>query len=339
MKRYPRSNMFSLMCLLGASALLGGCGGGGGDDAEAPALQAAVAPGHAMQALSAGPSAAAPVDDRIGPSSDGDTAQVASAPIESLLPSRPTPDASPASATAKRRRLPLSQDTLLQFNVDFSLAHEGLPNGVPGSYDWFAKPRKGTWNSVPEGFAALTGWGQAFWTQGTGTASAYLLLRNHMTLVCHGSRHQWSLLQASSTEGAEFRPDYAGNVAKPAGNPGPIEAGADAVGFAASSAYHFWPKAGRSKLPSTELCGILVLVQARVEPVAPNSYRTPNMLLGLGADYWLNRTAAWDNYRTNRDVAIGRLRLVTEAWNWFGLSTASDSDLRKLINEGYEDAR
>jgi hypothetical protein len=238
-----------------------------------------------------------------------------------------------------RRQLPLSLEALLQFNSDFLQAHEAAPLGVPAGYDWYARPRKGSWNAVPAGFGALTGWGQAFWTQGTRQPGAYLLLRRQLTLVCHGSARRWSLLQGAATEGAAFRPDYAGNVAKPAGTPGFIESGADAIAFGTDSAYHFWPRTGRSSLPPGELCGMLVLVEARAEPVAPHGYREPHLLLGLGADYWLNKTAPWDNYRSNRDVAIGRLRLLKTQWAWYGLSTASDSDLRRLASEGYDDAR
>lgn len=240
---------------------------------------------------------------------------------------------------SKPLKLPLTLEALLQFNADFGLNHEASPNGVPAGYDWYARPRRGNWNTVPEGFTALTGWGQAFWIQGTSGMGAYLLLRNHMTLVCHGNARRWSLLQSSGAEGAEFRPDYAGNVATAAVSPGLIERGASAVGFAPSNAYHFWPKVGRSAIPTGGLCGMLVLVQARAEPVAPGSYKRPNMLLGMGADYWLSKTAAWDNYRTNRDVAIGRLRLVTTNWSWYGLSTASDSDLQQLFRDGYDEAR
>lgn len=339
MKRYPRPYMFSAICLLGAAALLGGCGGGNDDAPGSPSEMATMAGVQTAAPLNAASSVTQPDAAADEPNSAHDPVSVASADSAALALPQPSSNANPGPAATRRQKLPLTLNALLQFNADFRLGHEALPSGVPSSYDWFARPRKGTWNTVPEGFSALTGWGQAFWTQGTGAADAYLLLRNHMTLLCHGASRRWTLLQASRTEGAEFRPDYAGNVAKSAFNPGPIEAGADAVGFAATSAYHFWPKAGRGKLPYAELCGMLVLVQARAEPVVPDGYAVPSLLLGLGADYWQNQTAAWDNYRTNRDVAIGRLRLVTVTWNWFGLSTASDADLRRLFNEGYEDAR
>jgi hypothetical protein len=235
----------------------------------------------------------------------------------------------------RRFKLPLSEKELLQFNDDFRRPHEAVPAGVPGGYDWYSKPKRGSWNSVPPNHIALTGWGQAFWARGTTSPEAHLLLKNHMTLLCLGNG-KWVLAQSSAPVGADFRADFVGNLATRAKSPGNLEADATAVEVIPGRAYHFWPKTARADVPKEALCGMLVLVQARAEPISEGSYTRPNLLLGLGADYWLNKTAAWDNYKTNRDVAIGRLKLVTKSWAWYGLSTASDSDLALLASDGYQ---
>jgi hypothetical protein len=235
----------------------------------------------------------------------------------------------------RRFKLPLTDKELLEFNKDFRRPHEAAPAGVPGGYDWYSKPKRGSWNSVPPNHTALTGWGQAFWARGTTSPDAHLLLKNHMTLLCLG-QGQWVLAQSSAPVGANFRADFVGNLATRAKSPGSLEADATAVEVVPGRAYHFWPKAARADVPKQALCGMLVLVQARAEPISEGSYARPNLLLGLGADYWLNKTAAWDNYKTNRDVAIGRLKLVTTSWAWYGLSTASDEDLALLASNGYQ---
>jgi hypothetical protein len=76
------------------------------------------------------------------------------------------------------------------------------------------------------------------------------------------------------------------------------------------------------------------LVQARVD--YSNNSKEDSYLIGLGADYWTNGKAVWDQYKTNKDIAIGRLKVIDENWKWYGLSTASDNDLTKLFEEGYE---
>jgi len=240
-----------------------------------------------------------------------------------------------ATSTPPLSKLPLTLEALLNFNVDFRLKHEALPDGVPSDYDWYTKPRADAMNKPPAGFTALTGWGQAFWTRGTTHPGAYLLLKNQMTLVCRGSQRQWTLIQSSNTEGAVFRADFAGNVSTKATPANYAEAGADVINFNPGMAYHFWPKSGRVSLPSGDICGMLFLVQGRAEPISAGSYEKPHLLLGLGGDYWLNRSAPWDNYKTNVGVANGRLKLVSRSWSWFGLSTASDADLQRLFQQGY----
>lgn len=243
--------------------------------------------------------------------------------------------ASKASAgVSPRFKLPLTEKQLLQFNDDFRRPHEAAPEGVPGGYDWYAKPKRGSWNSVPPNHTALTGWGQAFWARGTTSQDAHLLLKNHMTLLCQG-KGQWVLVQSSAPVGANFRADFVGNAATRAESPGALETDATSVEVVPGRAYHFWPKAARAAVPKEALCGMLVLVQARAEPISEGGYAQPKLLLGLGADYWKDKTAEWDNYKTNRDVAIGRLKLVSTSWAWYGLSTASDENLERLSTDGY----
>lgn len=228
---------------------------------------------------------------------------------------------------------------LQQFNADWQLPHEGKPQGVPASYDWARKGRITSGNRRPPGFSALTGWGQAFWLDRFDGTAPLLQVRQHQTLACLEPDRRWVRLQSGAIAGAAFRPDFANNTAKPPER-FTLEGDRAVISFAANEAFHFWPKSGRAELPSDNLCGLLVLLEAKAsarngsEPVASGS---TGLLIGLGADHWLDRKAGWDNYKTNKDVGVGRLRAVGWSWAWYGLSTATDADLAQLVKAGFTD--
>lgn len=235
---------------------------------------------------------------------------------------------------AERLFLPLTWSTLVSTSQDWSQAHQGLPEGVPEEYDWAHKPRLGAGND-PGSFTAFTGWGQVFSVKGGKLPLLSVSIRNMQVLVCHSAQREWVLLQQGKVEGAQFRPDYKGNINVPPAFSRHV-AGITSVQFEKGTAYHFWPQQGRVELPPKNLCGILVLLQARTTlPAGQALSERDGVLLGLGADYWRNKAAPWDNYQSNRDVAIGRLKWLDATWRWFGMSTASIEDLRNLYMSGY----
>lgn len=231
---------------------------------------------------------------------------------------------------AQALQLPADLD-LAVVQQDSTLPHEQAPRGVPRGYDWAIGPRLGAGNS-PGRFRAATGWGQVFRDDDRRHADAALQLRELQVLLCSGPARQWQLVQRGVIEGRQFRADYSGDQSRPPRLLRQVN-GYVTVSIDAGSSFHFWPSQGRFELPEGELCGFVVLVQARLDPAAQDSQ--PGYLVGLGADYWLDRNARWDHYRTNRDVAIGRLRTVGREWRWYGLSTATDADLQRLRTQGY----
>jgi hypothetical protein len=239
---------------------------------------------------------------------------------------------------AERDYLPLTWDDMLSLSQDLSLPHEGRADGVPLDYDWAQEPRLGLANN-PGDFMAITGWGHAFPSEGSTGSSFSISIRDMRVLVCHEPQRDWLLLQQGVVEGSQFRPDYVENLNKPTVFTR-YSKGVTSAGFEKGFAYHFWPRQGRADLPDTGICGVVVLLQAMT--AVPPGQSTPGpgersgILLSLGADYWKDKGAAWDNYQSNRDVAIGRLRWVGPSWNWFGISTASVEDLRRLYRFGYE---
>lgn len=228
----------------------------------------------------------------------------------------------------------ISKDKLLEINQDLLQAHELSPSGVPAGYDWFKRSRLGAGNNVGT-YAATTGWGQLFWVKGANESSDYLQIRNFNFLVCHGEQRKWELLQSGPIEGRQFSASYVNNTNIPA-KYFDNKDGVATVSFEKDTAFHFWPSQGQVNLPSKEVCGVLVLLQARLIPEYKKTVDSRSFLIGAGADYWTKINSKWDKYRTNTDIAIGRLRLVHKEWEWYGMSTASDEDIKRLYDEGYK---
>lgn len=230
-----------------------------------------------------------------------------------------------AYATAVSPALSLSG--LHQLNADWSLTHQAPPMGVPRDYSWSTKPQIEAGNQ-PGRFKTITGWGHAFWSKDTVGHPGQLQIRSMHTFICSGPERRWSRAQHGSIEGAEYRADFKNNANKAArySSDGAITN----VSFDAGNTFHFWPK-GRAHLPAGDICGVVVVLEARAVDTRPtDSPRTGGYLMGLGADYWIDASAPYDNFRTNKGVGLGRLKYVGDQWTWFGFSTASDQDLQRL---------
>lgn len=225
----------------------------------------------------------------------------------------------------------LDIDSLVNFSFDSFLPHEATPEGVPTTYDWATKPRLGAGNN-PGGFLVATGWGQVFYAKGNDFKDlSSVAIRNFQTYVCYESSGviNWFRQQNEVITGSQFRADYIDNK-----NEKPISFKTDEnyaeIAFKRGTAFHFWPKSGRFELLNQSVCGVLVLLEAKQTMGAPNT-----LLVGLGADYWRTRTAVWDHYKTNKDIAIGRLKMVRPDWQWVGLTTASGDALNALKQSGF----
>lgn len=242
----------------------------------------------------------------------------------------------PDQALAATGHVSISSSALLQLNTDMTLPHQGIPLGVPTSYDWQAYPKIGAWNTPPSGYTAMTAWGQVFWNSGIPITESLLQLKGLQTLMCNSVTHTWSQIQTGGIAGAQFNADYSGNTSTPAST-FTQSGNTYTIGFQQGPyAFQFWPIQGRASIPTTTSCGYVVLVQARALPInTSTSIYTGNFLIGLGGDYWVDTTSAWNNYQTNTDIAIGRLKVIGLDWVTFGLSTASDADLNNLYTYGY----
>ena len=220
---------------------------------------------------------------------------------------------------------PLSEDALLDLNQDWSLPHEGRPMGVPEAFGWARKAFLEAGNE-PGQFKTLTGWGHVFWDKEELGHPGPIEIRNFHTFLCSGPERGWSLAQRGLIEGAQFRADFQGNAAKRPVRLS-VEGNTSNVLFDAGSTFHFWPASGRHRLPSRDICGVVVLLEARAAapPARAFSKRAGGYLIGLGADYWIDMTSPWEHFKTNKGVALGRMKRVGREWAWYGMSTAADA--------------
>lgn len=222
---------------------------------------------------------------------------------------------------------------------DFDREHEGRPQGVPQSYDWYARPRMKRGNN-PGSNLAMTGWGHIFWAQGATAPGPDLELQNLRVWICSGTSQHWQLVQRGSIYGRQYDADFSRNTSQ-AARVVDIPPDGLRVSFAPGAAFHFWPKGQRALLPGGPLCGVVVVVQARQvrDPGGAEVAPQPYYLIGLGADYWRNRTASWEKGGVaNPGIAIGRLKYVTAAWQWYALVTANRADALHLVDGGYTTA-
>ncbi|MBN3845227.1 MULTISPECIES: hypothetical protein [Burkholderiaceae] len=214
------------------------------------------------------------------------------------------------------------QSSIVDAVQQMHMPNEGRPSGVPPSYSWQTQPVVQAGNSPPAGFHAITGWGQIFLVAGAAPVSLNVSLRNFRTYLLSTSG-KLQLIQSTNTlDGAQFNPDYQGNINIPA------DIRLDSGGYTSvmtnpKAAFHFWPTAGKVNFDSSNLAGILVAVEARINPATGQTAAEVDnrYVLSVGADYWAGVNSVWDNYRSSAGVAVGRFQFLTTEWQCFTMTT------------------
>jgi hypothetical protein len=205
---------------------------------------------------------------------------------------------------------------------DITLPHEGLPHGVPESYDWAPGPRKGA-QQPPEGWTAAIAWGQLYeWAEGNPAANTRVQIRDMELYYLGKSDGKWHQLQKSlRVEGAAYVEDFVDDINKPAD----IRSEPDgSISVTAGDGYnfHFWPSAGRVAFPADEIEACFITVQCRLildDPDGVDDRSQARYLMSVGGDWWESLTAVWDNWTTNADMGIGRFRFITTEWKGYNM--------------------
>ena len=227
-------------------------------------------------------------------------------------------DVSPSSLRASSLR-----DCAQLLKDDMTLPHEGKPHGVPASFGWRDAPRTGMGDD-PGGFRALTAWGQLYEdARGNPATNTRVQIRDLRTYVLSRETGTWRRVQAAATvEGAAFLETYKNDFNQPANMRDEPSGG---ISTTAGNGYnfHFWVPGERVSIDPGDVAGVVTTVQARLvvdDPTKLDDRHDARFLLSVGADYWLDKGAAWDNWETNGDVGIGRFKRVEKGWRLFTMS-------------------
>ena len=222
-----------------------------------------------------------------------------------------------------------SVETIIQ---DMQLPHEGRPHGLPDSCNWARHPQLGM-GADPQSFTALTAWGQLYEdVRGNPAVNTRVHIRNMRAYVRSKRDRQWHLVQSTKdVAGAAYREDFARNDNVPAMLRAEADGGVS-VKAGDGRNFHFWPHAGRAAIAPEDVAGVFVTVQARLVPDDPakaDDRHQARYLLGAGGDYWQTRKAKWFFWKTNKAIAIGRLKYVKTSWQAFNMTTLSPDELRR----------
>ncbi|MEJ2009107.1 MAG: hypothetical protein P8Z30_13295 [Acidobacteriota bacterium] len=218
---------------------------------------------------------------------------------------------------------------------DMTLPHQGRPMGVPDSYDWSHGPVMGRGNHPPATWHAITAWGQLYVdAKGNPARNTRVEIRRMQTYILSKRDGKWHRVQNSEgVEGAAFREDFAKNISR---KPDVRHEPDGSVSVTAGGGYnfHFWPTDGRASIDPREVAGVFVTVEARLivsNPNRPDDRSGARYLLSVGADYWVNRHAAWNHFKTNDAVAMGRFKYVTMTpWPWAASNTSRQNGRRSI---------
>jgi len=217
---------------------------------------------------------------------------------------------------------------------DMFLPHEGLPAGIPDSYDWKFGPRLGYGINIPEDWNAVTAWGQVFADQDQPNPDIdFPLARVHikdLQLYIYQEDGTWKIIQnIRNPSGASYVEDFANNENKPASIRNE-EGGGISIQAGSGYNFHFYPD-GKNTLDKNNIAGVFVVCKARL--IGTENYDTlPKYLISIGGDYWRNLTAAWkSDWSNNNDIGIGRFKYVKPEWEYFTMHTFSQEEVKNVI--------
>ena len=214
--------------------------------------------------------------------------------------------------------IPNSVELIIQ---DMTLTHEGLPHGVPESYDWFQGPISHT-QSVPDRFHAMVAWGQVYEDRCENPASnTRVQIRDIRAYMQSKKDHQWHLLQESQqVDGAAYLESFV----PPINKPGDIRYESDgsiSVKAGGGFNFHFYTPS-RAEIDPSDVAWIFTTVQARLvvdDLSLPDDRSQARYLLNMGGDLWRNTTVDYDTEENSPAIGMGRFKYVTTGWQSFNM--------------------
>ena len=218
---------------------------------------------------------------------------------------------------------------------DMHLPSEGLPAGVPGSYDWKYKPRLNYGINPPKGWNAVLAWGQVYaYEKQPNPNKDFPLVRVHLKdiqLYVYRNDGSWKLVQNDENpQGFSYIEDFTNDKHKPT-KIQYEEGGGISIQAGSGYNFHFWPSRGRNRINTNDIRGIFAVCKARL--IGTENYSSvPKYLMNMGADYWRDVRVAWrPGMVNNDDIGIGRFKFITTEWQYFTMHTFSKEEAEKIV--------
>jgi hypothetical protein len=217
-----------------------------------------------------------------------------------------------------------------QIAADMQGKNEGLPHGVPMSYQWATGPVVIMGNQST-GWGAITAWGAVYTAaEGNPASNTRVNIGGMETLFLQKGSGKWVVLQKGGPIiGAHYREDFSGNSNKPADIRHEPD-GTISVTAGGGFNFHFYP-ADRASFDCNDIGGIVVIVRARLivgDPKKPDDRSKARYLCTGGADYYPAVTGGWPGKADfNPGVAVGKLKYVRTEWRSFAMTTLAKQQL------------
>lgn len=240
-----------------------------------------------------------------------------------LLSSCQVKDIAPAPETTPTNTLEIIKNDML-------LPHEGILNGLPTQFDWSQGPRIGWGNNPPSDWFAMIPWGQVYRDTNPLVASnTRIQIRNFQAWYLDNNnkwvewtttsdifgKHYYENYQDDFNVSAEIRHEMTGGIS---------------IKFLDGYNFHFWPAQGRIPMNPQDIKGVWICVEARLildNANQEDDRNRANFMLGTGGDYWKSLTANWDNFQSSGDIAIGRMKYITNEWKSFNMHTLTANQI------------
>ncbi len=224
--------------------------------------------------------------------------------------------------------------------------NEGIPNGVPSTWDWATgagqtnlvpdppPDTSGPYTGVP--YSSSNYWGLIYREQGYSVVSnTQVQLANCQYWVLPTGSNTWSLLQDESRglQGGNWTEDFSASAGDLAFLPGTASSPESVITPPMGENAHFWPAGWYVTPPSLRAAVTVCRVRLVVANASlPDNRASARYLLEMGAD-WRHADSTCHLYPTGNicsPIEDGKFIRITSQWRDGIMSTMSSSDLQSL---------
>ncbi len=213
---------------------------------------------------------------------------------------------------------------------DMNWNGEGVPHGVPDSYNWKYKGRVNMWTPPSNAYGIIM-WGQVYEDQGGNPATnTRVALRNHKLWVRYGNT--WYVVQdVQGITGAAYPESFVGTNQggdnRWEGSYNSVRAGCKASYSGCGYNYHYFPTWMASQTPSQiGVCAKSDFALIKHNASGTDDRASAKYLVSIGVDYYTsNNYGSWIG-----DTAIGRFKKVQTSWRSAYVHNKTEAEFRAL---------